>query len=68
MFLNGNMNKQYLSLEALAARLGLPRNYLRNLAQEKLIPCLNVNGRLRFDESNVRAALHQLAQNERGKK
>ena len=51
----------YIPLDALATRLGLPRTYLRNLAKEKLIPCLNVNGRLRFDEGSVREALRCMA-------
>ena len=53
---------EYVSLEALAAALGLPRAYLRRLADDGHIPSLNVNGRLRFDESSVRTALHDLQQ------
>lgn len=52
---------EYLPLDALAARLNLPRTYVRRLAREGRIPSLNVNGRLRFDESAVREALRQLA-------
>ena len=55
---------EYLSLVALAARLGLPRTYLRNLADAGKIPVLNVNGRLRFEEAGVRAALRDLSHNE----
>jgi len=55
------MLNEYLSLEALAARLNLPQEYLRRIADEKQIPSLDVNGRLRFNEPDVRAALTQLA-------
>lgn len=54
------MNEQYLTLDALAARLGLPKDYLRNLVEKKQIPCLDVNGRLRFNEHNVRDAFDRL--------
>jgi len=53
---------EYLSLDALAAALGLPRSYLRRLTREGSIPALNVNGRPRFDEADVRTALTRLAQ------
>ena len=52
---------EYLSLDALAAALGLSRPYLRRLARTGQIPSLNVNGRFRFDELQVREALRQLA-------
>ena len=52
---------EYLPLDALAAALNLPRPYLRRLAREGRIPALNVNGRLRFDEAQVREALRRLA-------
>ena len=59
----------YLSLEALAARLNLPQRYLRDLAADKVIPYLDVNGRLRFCEPEVREALSNLAQkSQHGKK
>ena len=51
----------YISLEALAATLGLPQHYLKALANKKQIPYLNVNGRLRFDIEAVRHALNELA-------
>ena len=53
---------EYLPLDALAAALNLSRPYLRRLAREGRIPSLNVNGRLRFDEAQVRAALRRLAE------
>ena len=56
------MKMQYLSLEALSATLGLPHQYLRNLAAEGHIPFLDVNGRKRFSEREVREALASLAQ------
>ncbi len=55
------MKAKYTSLEGLAASLGLPRRYLRDLARRRLIPFLNVSGRLRFDESAVRSALERIA-------
>ena len=54
-------SRTYVSLEALAARLGLPQKYLRDMVESDDIPCLDVNGRLRFNESDVRAALKRLA-------
>ena len=56
-----NESKGYLPLEALAANLGLSQSYLRGLAKRRLIPYLDVNGRLRFDEAQVRAALIDIA-------
>jgi len=55
------METQYLSLEALAATLGLPQKYLKDLAKSNEIPCLDVNGRLRFDPNRVRKALDRIA-------
>jgi len=52
---------EYLSLEALSARLNLPQNYLRVLTDSSAIPSLDVNGRLRFSEPDVRDALSVLA-------
>lgn len=57
---------EYVSLDALAAMLNLPRPYLRHLAQEGRVPSLNVNGRLRFDERQVREALRLLATQDQG--
>ena len=51
---------EFISLDALAASLGLPRTYLRRLADEGRIPALDVNGRLRFDQSMVSEALAKL--------
>ncbi len=57
------MEIEYISLDVLAARLRLPRPYLRDLARDGLIPCLKPNRRLlRFDEEAVRAALRRLAE------
>jgi excisionase family DNA binding protein len=49
----------YMSLDALAARLGLPRGFLRDQARRGTIPHLLAGGRLRFEESAVREALRQ---------
>ena len=54
--------QSYYSLDALAAAMGLPRTYLRNLAAAGDIPALDVNGRLRFDLEQVRDALRRLAE------
>jgi hypothetical protein len=51
----------FVSLDALAVRLGLPRAFLRKLSKSGEIPALNVNGRIRFDETVVREALTGLA-------
>jgi|GEM_PF-6259196 len=51
----------YVSLESLSANLNLPKAYLKQLVANRLIPCLNVNGRLRFDIANVRQTLSDLA-------
>lgn len=55
------MKTQYLSLEALAAVLSLPQNYLRKLAKQKQIPSLKVGNRMKFQESEVREALAKMA-------
>jgi hypothetical protein len=59
---------EYLPLEALAATLGLPSKFLRGLAGRGDIPALDVNGRLRFDESAVREALTKLASRKQKKR
>jgi len=41
--------------------LNLPEKFLRTLAENGGIPCLNVNGRFRFDEHQVRDALNRQA-------
>lgn len=56
--------KIFLNLEALAAELGLPQYYLRDLAKQRKIPALDVNGRLRFDPQDVGEALARLARQE----
>ena len=56
-----HMKSQYIPLDALSATLGLPRNYLRALAMKGDIPHLNVNGRMRFSERQVREKLDAIA-------
>jgi len=51
----------YISLDALAVALGLPRRFLRQEAERHAIPCLRIGGRLRFEETAVRAALRKQA-------
>lgn len=55
-------DNEYISLEALAGRLNLSRSYVRKQAKSGAIPYLNVNGRKRFREKSVRAALDKLEQ------
>ena len=52
---------EYISLDALAVTLGLPKTYLRELTLSRRIPFLDVKGRWRFDEGQVRAALREIA-------
>ena len=56
------MTTAYTSLDGLATALGLPRTYLRELADEGQIPFLDVRGRRRFSEPQVREALRQRAE------
>ena len=51
----------YITLGPLSERLGLPLDYLKTLAKDKLIPCLDVNGKLHFEEKLVREALHLIS-------
>ena len=55
------MKTQYLSFEALAVILGLPRSYLRTLVNQGEIPFLDVNGRKMFSERQVRECLEHKA-------
>ena len=54
-------NNKYIPLEVLAGRLSLPQKFLKDLAIKKTIPSLNVNGRLRFNEDLVCAALDEIS-------
>ena len=58
-----NASYTYLSLEALAAELCLPKRYLKSLAEKRSIPALDVNGRLRFNPETVQKALDNIAGN-----
>ncbi len=53
--------REYISLEILSAKTKLPQKYLKELAVEKRIPYLNVNGRLKFNPGAVQQALDKLA-------
>lgn len=55
------MKTKYINLNVLAQNLGLPANYLRRLALNREIPCLNVNGKLRFDADAVEETLEKLS-------
>jgi len=51
----------FVALDALANNFNLPKDYLKKLAEENLIPSLNVNARLRFSIAGVQQALDKLA-------
>lgn len=51
----------FVTLDALANHFNLPNDYLKKLAEKKLIPSLDVNGRLRFSIGGVQQALDKLA-------
>ena len=55
------MKTQYLTLDALSSVLGLPRTYLRRLAKLGDLPYLNVGGKMRFSEAQVREKLEAMA-------
>jgi excisionase family DNA binding protein len=55
----------YLSLDALAVTLGLPRKYLREQASAGKIPSLKIGRRVFFDAGEVRKALAANAGNAR---
>jgi hypothetical protein len=51
----------FVTLESLSAEFHLPQRYIRDLANQKKIPCLNVGGRLRFNPRAVADVLDKLA-------
>lgn len=53
------MDRRFITLSRLAARLGLPRRFLREQARRGLIPYLLVGGRMRFEEPAVCDALRR---------
>jgi excisionase family DNA binding protein len=55
-------NEKFITTEKLSSRLGLPRDYILELAQRKEIPSLNVRGRYRFNPEAVQSALDKLAE------
>jgi len=54
-------NEKYITTEKLSTRLGLPRDYIIELAKQSKIPSLKVRGRLRFNLEQVQAALGKIA-------
>ena len=56
----------YIPLNKLSSRLGLPETYLKDLADRKVIPSLNVRGRLRFNPLQVQDALDGIASKKQG--
>jgi hypothetical protein len=57
---NYYMQTKYVNLSMLAQNLGLPANYLKQLALNHRIPYLNVSSKLRFDREAVENALEKL--------
>jgi len=53
---------KYITTEKLSTRLGLPREYILELARRKQIPALNIKGRMRFNPAAVQTALDRLAE------
>lgn len=53
--------KKYITLKGLSLTIGLPKTYLRKLAEKREIPCLDVGGRLKFNLEAVQRALSELA-------
>jgi hypothetical protein len=53
-------NENFITLNRLASRFDLPRNYLRGLADRGLIPSLDVNGHRKFNTLAVEKALERL--------
>lgn len=56
-----NDTNTFISLSALAMRVGLPRSYLKTLVDKRAIPSLDVNGHRRFNAEAVDIALAKLA-------
>jgi hypothetical protein len=50
----------FISLDKLSRHLGLPKCYLKSLADKGLMPFLEVNGHRRFDLAVAKEALKQL--------
>lgn len=53
--------QKFIPLDALATTLGIPRTWLRSLADSGDIPCLRVGRRRLFDPAGVGQALSQRA-------
>lgn len=53
--------QSYLPLEPAAASVGVPKTYLRRLADNREVPFLDVNGRKLFYPPAVVDALHKLS-------
>jgi excisionase family DNA binding protein len=53
---------KFYTLSAMAEQTGLSKDYLRELADQRKIPCLNVRGRRRFNPGAVQSALDRLAE------
>lgn len=57
------MITNYISLDCLALNLSLPKTYLRRLVKSGELPYVDTgNGRKRFKEDSVRAALDKIEQ------
>ncbi len=56
------MFSEYLPLDALATRLGLPRTWLKREADSGRLPYVQAGAHRRFDEDQVREHLRQQAE------
>ncbi len=54
----------FISIDPLASHLGLPKSFLKELADKKMIPSLDVNGRRRFNPVKVQEVLDDMAASE----
>ena len=52
----------FISLDHLAARFGLPKSYLKELAEQRVIPHLQISGRMKFNPIQVQHALNRMAE------
>lgn len=56
----------FMPLEPAATRLGLPKTYLRKLADEGIVPCLRIGRRRLFNTEDVVKALREAYPDEGG--
>ena len=56
------METTYIALTRLSRKLGLSKRTIKGLVNQKKIPALNINSRLRFNPEAVQQALDKLAE------